>query len=181
MPSQVHRLFFALRPDPAERGEIARAAAGLKAVQHIRGHWLDLAKLHLTVQFLGDFLSTDEIVRQATGAAASLHVAPFEFTLDRVATFPRRFHPPCVLRCAPESEAPLQELARELGTALRTAGLGAHLETRPYVPHLTIAYARSGLPEPIAIEPIIWRAWAIDLVDSHGGQHVQIGRWPLRA
>jgi len=179
--ARVHRLFFALHPDAAALDAVGRAIEKAKTAPDIRGRWLAPEKLHVTLQFLGDFVSADAIVSRARGAAANLRVAPFEFTFDRVATLPRRFHPPCVLRCAPGSEAPLQELSRELGAALRAAGLGEYVEARPYVPHLTIAYAQSALPEPIAIEPIVCHARTICLIDSHGGQHVQIGDWPLRA
>jgi len=180
MASQVHRLFFALKPDAAAAEAIARTVEMLQATQRIRGRWLPPAKLHLTVQFLGDLTAPDAIVQRARSAAESLRIAPFEFTFDRVASFSRRLNSPCVLRCAPGSEASLQELARELAVLLSAAGLGEYLETRPYVPHLTIAYAQNALPEPIAIEPIIWQACAIGLVDSHGGQHAQIDSWPLR-
>jgi len=181
MPSHVHRLFFALRPDDVVREQIVRTAAELKDAQQIRGRWLDPAKLHMTVQFLGDFINADEVVPRAIRAATSLHVAPFEFALDRAASFSRHSNSPCVLCCAPESEAPLQELARELRTLLSAAGLGEYLEMRPYVPHLTIAYARSAIAEPIPIAPIVWLPRAIALIDSHDGPHAQIGTWPLRA
>lgn len=180
MPAQAHRLFFALRPDTATLAAIVRSTEKIRAALAIRGRWLTREKLHMTVQFLGDFTAADDIVRRAEIAAASLHVAPFAFALDRVASFSRRVNPPCVLRCATESEASLQGLTRALGAALREAGLGEYLETRPYVPHLTIAYAQCVLAEPVAIEPIIWHARAIGLIDSHGGQHAQIGTWPLR-
>jgi len=176
-----HRLFFALRPDAAVLDWIVRAAAELKETQRLRGRWLDPAKLHLTVQFLGDFAAIDDIVQRARNAVANLRVADFEFTIDRVESFPRRVNPPCVLRCTPESQVLLEVLSRELGVALSAAGLGEYVETRPYMPHLTIAYAQSTLPEPIAIEPIVWHAHAISLVDSHAGQHAQIDSWPLCA
>lgn len=181
MTSQIHRLFFALFPDATVLAAIGRALERLEVTQRIRARWLQPAKLHLTVQFLGDFIAIDDIVPRARSAAATLRAASFEFTLDGVTTFPRRFNPPCVLRCAPESEPPLQELSRQLGAALRATGLGEYLEMRLYVPHLTIGYARSALIEPIAIEPIDWHAHVIGLVDSHGGQHAQLGSWPLRA
>jgi 2'-5' RNA ligase len=183
MSVQVHRLFFALRPDAAVRENITQATAQLKATQGVRARWLDPAKLHMTVQFLGDFAEPGEIVQRAQDAAASLHVASFQFTLDRVVTFARRFKPPCVLRCATAAEAPLQALWRELGAALRDCGLGAHIEQRPYIPHLTVAYAERVLPEAIAIEPISWLATELSLLESLVGPavHKELGRWPLRA
>jgi 2'-5' RNA ligase len=176
-----HRLFFALRPDAAVLDAIGRAAAEIKAAQNIRGRWLDAAKLHLTVQFLGDFASTDEIAGRAALAAAKLRFPPFEFVLDRAETFARRFSPPCVLRCAAASTEPLLMFARELGSALAAAGLSEFLQTREYVPHVTIAYAKSQLHEAVAIAPIGWCAQDFCLIDSVGGTHHEIGRWPLRS
>jgi 2'-5' RNA ligase len=181
MPAQIHRLFFALRPDAALLEDIERATRKLKAACHVRGRWLKPEKLHVTVQFLGDFPAVDGVVARACEGAVNVRCAPFEFTLDRVDTFPRRFNPPCVLRCAPASEEPLQVFARELANALAAAGLAEHLETRAYVPHLTVAYADSELPKPMEIAPICWQAHDFYLVDSSGGAHHAIARWPLRA
>jgi 2'-5' RNA ligase len=176
-----HRLFFALRPDAAVLDAIGRAIAELKAAQTIRGRWLDPEKLHLTLQFLGDFATADEIAGRAAPAAAKLRFPPFEFQLDRAETFARRFNPPCVLRCAATSAEPLQVFARELGSALAAAGLSEFLQTREYVPHVTIAYAQSQLREVVVIAPIFWRAHDFSLVESVGGVHHEIGRWPLRS
>ena len=148
----------------------------------IRGRWLAEEKLHLTLQFLGDFAAAEEIVKCAIGAAESLRAAPFEFMLDRAETFPRRFNPPCVLRCSETSAAPLRALSQRLGDALGAAGLAEHLETRPYVPHVTVAYAERALHEGIAVGPIVWPTHEFALIDSLVGTsvHNEIARWPLR-
>jgi 2'-5' RNA ligase len=87
-----------------------------------------------------------------------------------------------VLGCAAQSEQHLRSFQCELGQALHAAGLGEHLEKRPYVPHLTIAYAEDVLAQPIAISPIVWKAGAFALMDSLVGQstHAEIEHWPLR-
>lgn len=180
MRAQNHRLFFALRPDAELLEKIARATQDLQASQLIHGRWLEPEKLHLTAQFLGDFLSPDEVIARAREGAGTVRCAPFEFVLDRVETFPRRFNLPCVLRCAPPSEESLREFARELADALAAAGLGEHLETRAYVPHLTIAYVDRELPKPMAIAPIRGQLCDFRLIDSSGGAYREIARWPLR-
>jgi len=182
MGTQVHRLFFALLPDAALSAEIERSVVAIKAGGLVHGHWVKASKRHLTLQFLGDFFDPDDAIARSRRAGASVRRAPFEFTLNRAATFPRRFNPPCVLRCAVESESDLRSFQAELGMALRVAGLGEHLQRQPYLPHLTIAYAKSALADS-AIEPIIWKADSFALMDSHVGQstHEQIERWPLRA
>jgi len=181
MPAQIHRLFFALRPDATLLAEIERSVQALKTSGCVRGRWLQPEKLHMTVQFLGDFAVADDIARLASHAAAGLHFAAFEFVLDRAETFPRKFNPPCVLRCAENAEAALQHFAHELGAALAAAGLAEFLESRAYVPHVTIAYAERELPKPVALAPILWRAQEFCLIDSVGGAHNEIARWPLHA
>lgn len=162
------------------REELISTVAKLKTAC-IRGRWLAAEKFHLTLQFLGDFVGADEIVRRAIGAAECLRFAPFDFVLDRAESFPRRFNPPCVLRCAEASVAPLCALSQQLADALGAAGLAEHLETRPYMPHVTVAYLERDLREPIVIEPIGWHAHEFALIDSSGGAHRELGRWPLRA
>ena len=183
MQRQIHRLFFALRPEAQLLSTIESAVATVRTAATLRGRWQAAEKLHLTLRFLGDFAVADDIVRRAIGAAEGIRFAPFEFALDRVESFPRRFNAPCVLRCSNESAAPLHALARELAGALSTAGLAEHHETRPYVPHVTIAYAECALSEPIVIQPIVWHARDFVLVDSRVGTsvHAEMARWPLRA
>jgi len=45
----------------------------------------------------------------------------------------------------------------------------------------TIAYAERELPKPMALAPILWRAQEFCLIDSVGGAHNEIARWPLHA
>lgn len=176
--AQSHRLFFALRPDPSLCEELNGAVAALKTAG-VRGRWLVADKLHLTLQFLGDFVAADEIVHRAIAAAERLHVAPFAFVLDRAEGFARRFNPPCVLRCADASAQPLHALSERLAQALDAAGLAEYIERRPYLPHLTVAYTKTALPGPIAIAPIVWHAREFHLLDSRSGVHRDIARWPL--
>ena len=182
MGTQVHRLFFALRPDAALLRDIEHAVDSIKAREFVHGRWLKSAKLHLTLQFLGDFIEAGDVIERARRAGASVRREPFEFTLDHVATFARRFNPPCVLRCAAESEHELRSFHDELGAALCAEGLGEHLDRRPYAPHLTIAYADNALAAPVPIEPIVWRACGFTLMDSRVGQsvHAPVETWPLR-
>ena len=183
MPAQIHRLFFALRPDAALQNAIVRVAQELRVDGRVHGRWLKPEKLHVTVQFLGDFSITAQVIAQARAGAGNVRCAPFDFVLDRADTFPRRFNPPCVLRCASESDADLLAFALNLGEALRHAGLAEHLQARAYVPHLTIAYADDALHAPVEITPIVWHARDFCLMDSlvGSGAHAEIARWPLRA
>ena len=181
MAAGVHRLFFALRPDAGVLAELADTIAKLKATQRIRGRWLKPEKLHLTLQFLGDFVAADEVARRAQHAGDLIRANAFEFVLDRAETFAGRFNPPCVLRCSPASEPRLQACSRDLGAALAAADLAEHVDTRTYLPHVTLAYADHALAGPIAINPIIWRATEFCLLDSLIGRstHAELARWRL--
>jgi len=181
MERQVHRLFFALRPDADALRAIEQQAQTLSGASLMRGKWLSPVKYHLTVRFLGDFREADDIVVRAADAAADMRSGTFQCAFDRIASFPSRFKPPCVLRCTPDSEAALQALAAELGRALARAGLGEYLETRPYLPHLTIAYGDLALPAALPIATICWNVDSFVLIDSNAGEHRQIGCWTLRA
>ena len=76
----------------------------------------------------------------------------------------------------------MHALRQELGDALVATGLGEYLESS-FTPHLTVAYAKDALTEPIQIKPIVWKVCEFALMDSHVGQstHAEIERWPLRA
>jgi len=181
MRAQVHRLFFALKPDTATAAAIARAAEQVKATKLVHGRWPRGDKHHLTLHFLGDHAPfPDDVVARARAAAAQVVCAPFSFVLDHATSFGDRREAPCVLRCAPGSEQPLQMFHRELEAALQHVGLGEHLEHRPFAPHVTIARG-TALAKPVAVAPIVWQACAFALVDSLVGKSIydELGQWPL--
>lgn len=182
MRSELHRLFFAVRPPPDVASAIEGVAGKAKAAGLAHGHWLRAAKYHITVQFLGTFERwPDDMITRATAGAAALRFAPFEIVLDRIASFRGRRQAPCVLRCAADSEAVLQAFWRELNGALANAGLDVTAEQK-FVPHLTLAYADRIVPEEIPIEPLVWVAGEFLLIASHVGTSIRepLGSWQLR-
>ena len=178
MISQMHRLFFAIFPDPPALASIGRVAARLQAEKVLRGRWMATAKYHVTARFLGDHGDPAAVIARARAAAAQVRAAPFDITFDRIVTFRGRHQSPCVLRCTSESDAAIEALWRGLGGAssvTRAEAVGR------FVPHLTIAYADRMLDAPIAIEPVVTRIESFALVDSHHAQHEALARWPLTA
>jgi 2'-5' RNA ligase len=180
MAPAAHRLFFAIIPGAEALRSISRVALEVREARTIRGSWIEPERYHLTLQFLGDFQEPDAIIATAIAAAQQLRFAPVDFLLDRVATFGGRFRAPCVLRCSRESDAHALALWRLQGDALKAAGFDGDTQRR-FKPHVTIAYGDQALAEPMAIEPIAWRAEEFVLVDSATGRgrHDVIGRWPL--
>lgn len=182
VPAEVHRLFFALLPDEATRERLAQAADALKTAHPaLRARWVNPARYHATLHFLGDHASLRrDVVDAAVVAANKLRVAPFEWVLREVASFHGR-QPPCVLR-GPEVPEPLQRLWQELGRALVLGGQGRHVE-RGFTPHVTLAYSFGTLLQAAPIEPLAWRVGEVALVHSVVGRsgYQVLANWPLHA
>ena len=178
--TEVHRLFFALMPDAATRAQLVRTADALKASHHeLRARWVNPARYHATLHFLGDHsMLRPDIVAAAKAAAGSIRTAPFEWQLDHAAGFHGR-QPPCVLRSSVIPE-PLQQLWQDLRRALLLAAQGGHLE-RTFTPHVTLAYSHAMLLQSTAIEPVSWRVDEIALIHGVVGQPQQqvLARWSL--
>lgn len=180
--AEIHRLFFALLPDAGARERVAALAQACR-VHHpeLRARWVDPARYHATLHFLGDHaaLRTD-VVDAVIAAAARVRSAAFEWTPDTLASFRGR-EPPCVLR-GEHTPVPLQQLWQTLGLELARVGQAAHRE-REFTPHVTLGYGRSALPQPVAVEPVDWPVREFALVHHVVGQgvHRVLARWPLAA
>ncbi|QSX76122.1 RNA 2',3'-cyclic phosphodiesterase [Lysobacter arenosi] len=175
---QMHRLFFALWPDDALRHSIDEEAARIERELSPGGRRLNAARLHMTLQFLGDFASLPPaLLDGACAAAAQIRVSPFALELDCAGSF--RGSNVCWLGPT-ATPAGLQELWDSLGIALRQH----EVPLRPapaFSPHVTIQRnVRRHLPvTPIA--PLSWPVHDFVLVDSQSGQPYRIiERWPLR-
>lgn len=177
-PVEVHRLFFALLPDAATRGQFVGVAAALKA-NHcaLRARWVKPTRYHATLDFLGDYAELQpEIVAAAKGAADTVRGTPFAWTLDYVSSF-RGHQPPCVLRSSVMPE-PLQRLWTDLRLALARAGLSGQAE-RGFTPHVTLAYSQGIRIDDTPIEPIVWPLREFALIHNLVGQgdYRVLGRW----
>jgi len=176
----MHRLFFAIFPDPAALQAIEDVAANLRKARTIRGRWTEPAKYHITARFLGDFSETAEtVMNRAKAAAAQVRATAFEMTLDRITTLRGRYQVPCVLRCSARSEPAVEALWHGLGAALSLTPEQEQTQRR-FLPHLTIAYCDRMLDQPLGIGPIVSRIDEFALVDSYQSTHVVHGRWPLQ-
>ena len=178
--AELHRLFFALLPDPDTRAALGQAADALRAGQpQLRARWVQPDRYHATLHFMGDHAALrPDIVAAASAAADRVHASAFEWTLDSAASFRGR-EPPCVL-LASEVPAPLRQLWQALGQALALAGQGRHGQ-HAFAPHVTLGYARAALGQSLAVAPVAWpvREFAlIHHVVGHGPYRV-LGRWPL--
>ena len=180
--ASVHRLFFALWPDDELRRRIADATSRLQHGHDPGGRRIGQHRYHLTLQFLGDHAALPPtLVEQASTAAASVRVPPFELTLDRAGSFRNRAIP-WWLGCEAVPVG-LQRLWDELGLALAKSGVRVR-SGKALVPHVTVLRdARRPLPPTPVEPPLRWPVDSFVLIHSELGArnaYTEMGRWTLR-
>lgn len=175
-PDGRRRLFLALWPDDGLRGRLRDLLERELPVRSGRPE--PVANLHITLVFIGDVAG--DRVSAIEQAVASVPGAAFELSLERVGYWER----PRILWLGPrEVPAVLFSLVRDLRVALETCGIPP--ETRPYLPHMTLARKVLRLPPAVAIEPLRWAVGAYSLMESvpceGRSAYRELARWPLRS
>jgi 2'-5' RNA ligase len=173
-----HRLFFALWPGESVRDRIDETAAAVARDHAPGGRRLRRDRLHLTLQFLGDFSPLPEAVTSAVvDAAARVVCDPFTLTLDHAGSF--RGSRVWWLGSG-ECPAALQALHAALGVELAAAGVAVKAHPT-FTPHVTIMRnVRTALPMT-PVDAIDWPVDEFVLIDSQPERgYVELGRWPLR-
>lgn len=165
------RLFFAL-PCPLEQ---AAAICSWRDQQTLGGRPVPQANLHLTLAFLGaqPAARLDALRHLAAGVTSD----SFELTLNRLITLGKGF----VCLAPTETPPALLHLAGSL--AERLSALGIVLDSRPYLPHLTLA-RQAPTQAQGAAATFSWRAERFVLYQSKntedGVRYQELGSWPLQ-
>ena len=104
--------------------------------------------------------------------------APFQVTLNHVATF-RGGDPPPLVLLGDEGVIGAELLHTAIHRALVTGSMAPRREPKVW-PHVSLLWDRSAIPRTF-VEPIGWTAREFVLLDSlYGeGRHEVLGRWPL--
>ncbi len=156
MASDLRRLFVALWPERREQVKLHRSSAvllpkGARAVA--------TANLHLTLRYLGPVA----VGQQACVESELAEVAgpAFSLCLDR----PGYFERPQVVWIG--SAAPPQALfALQQRVEKRLARCGFAPESRPFVPHVTVARKVQRRPRFPPFEAVTWQVRRLALVES---------------
>lgn len=173
------RLFLALLPDESVRAALARDAAGMDRSHDVDLRLVDPRRYHATLHFLGEHAGPrPDLLAAVERVAGSVHGPAFDWTLDRLRSFHGR-HPPRVL-CGSVLPEALQRLWRQWRDGLLREVPDLKLDER-FVPHVTLAYGRSVLPE-MAVTPVHWTVEELALLESRSGQrdYRRLAGWRLR-
>ena len=164
------RLFFAL-PCPPEQ---AAAICAWRDEQAFDGRAVPQDNLHMTLAFLG--AQPKDRLDALLAIADTLQGTAFDLVLDRLASIGKGFV------CLQPSATPAALLSLVEALDERLAALGEVLNSRPFLPHLTLA--RQARSRPSAPAPdFAWRAERFVLYLSRntadGPRYDELGSWPL--
>ncbi|MFM7035163.1 MAG: RNA 2',3'-cyclic phosphodiesterase [Planctomycetia bacterium] len=139
------RLFIAIDLPEAVRQRLS----GMMSVQPAGVRPVRREQMHLTLHFLGDV--GEPSAAELTTALASIRRSSFVIDLGRIGCFPspRR---PAVLWAGVLPNDALADLHAAIGDILTACGLP--VESRPFVPHVTLA----------RLSPRVPRSWVADLI-----------------
>lgn len=168
------RLFLAIDFPPALREAMFAATAPLRSAAS-RIVWVDPARLHLTLRFLGEQPETAaepiaRVLREVTSRHRVIGLA-----LAGIGAFPN-FRRPRIVWLGVERAARLELLHHELEVGL--AGLGYEVEGRPFAPHITLGRVREPLAEPVRRE-LARSARAVDFQEETVIETVELMRSEL--
>lgn len=157
MKHDTKRLFFALWPDEAVRGQLH--ALG-KTQNLAAGRPVHRADLHITLQYLGQ---TGPDQRHCAEIAASRAVGDaFSLSISQVHYWKRSRVLWAGLENTPDA---LQRLVIELAQQLQLCGIEP--EHRVYQPHITLARNIPAIVGSQAVDRISWNIREFVLLESH--------------
>jgi 2'-5' RNA ligase len=175
MPAAPHRLFFAVVPDAQAQLRLAAFATQLRAA-HPGGGWVDPARYHATLVFLGEWAGLpDAVAARASQAAAQVRVAPFAAAFGALDAFAG----PRAVWTLRGDAAPWLPLVDALHSRLDAAGVD--FDRRPFVAHVTLRRARERPASRLLDAPIAWTARGFALLHSAPGRagYATLGEWAL--
>jgi 2'-5' RNA ligase len=168
------RVFFALWPNEAVRGEFLRWAEEFR--KDCGGRVTQPANIHLTLVFLGNIPASR--LEELTSLAAGISGRAFHLEFSE----PNYFRHNRIVWAAP-TKVPeeLSGLVNTLETAIRAGGFS--FDARTYVPHATLLRSAHRSPDAGRVQNINWHVKDFVLVRSKKGMagvgYNVIARWAL--
>lgn len=179
---QLHRVFFALRPDRQARDAIGQLVAKEFRSPGLPGAWLLPDDYHISLLGVAEFEDVPEKLEAwGSAVARSMRTPPFELCADGMMRFAGSN---ALVLLFGASDSPLRQLQQRLVRSMHQNGVDIKVR-KPWLPHLTIGY-NSEVVERKPIDPIGWTAREFLLIDSPQAGHEPgvprhriVGRWPF--
>ncbi len=175
------RVFFAIWPDSDAKTRLVRLGRSLQGESGCTGRATKVENIHLTLVFVGEV----EPARLATlcrvaGEIPTSAARAFDLMIEKIGYWKHKGILYTALGSVPDE---LLDLVSTLRGAVADAGFV--LESRPYVPHVTLMRNASCPSLPELMGPIRWqvREWMLVRSEqtSDGPIYAPVGRWPLIA
>jgi RNA 2',3'-cyclic 3'-phosphodiesterase len=175
MPTNARRLFLGVPPAPGSLKEITALQQQRKQTLTAPSiSWLKGPDLHLTLHFLGAVEPEAEGVLWAALGQGGLGIRS-EQPFDCWHHFPTPQRPRVEAIGAAQAVEPLQDLWAALAVRVKEAGLT--VESRPYVPHVTLARFRN--PVPLGSPPAFSFTYSIGAVALYESVSVGPSRYRI--
>jgi len=133
----MHRLFIALDLPPTICERLTNLCQGVSGA-----NWADSSHFHLTLRFIGDV--DDVLLRDIEYTLSEITAPSFNLALKGVGYFPPRA-PAKILWVGVEAEPALMQLRKQIVASVNRLDLKP--ERRKFVPHITLARFKRGVPE----------------------------------
>ncbi len=168
------KVFFAIWPDSHVKAQLGRLAGNL---EHLCGGYRTHSlKLHLTLVFLGNILTTQ--LAHVQDIASQIKLPCFSLIIDTIEYWA---HNKIVYAGFSDNPVVLIELVKQLQDDLQRAGF--KLEQRLYIPHLTLVRNAACHQLPKLKTPIRWNINEWMLIQSvatrAGTAYSQLDSWKL--
>lgn len=171
-------LFLALVPERQVALQAADAGRQIARQYGLSGNPRPHDLLHVSLNGIGKYPDMpDDIVFAVSAAMATVKVPPFEVNFDRALYFAGANA--VVLANAIRSEE-MMDLHVQLAKEMWAVGLTFTYNPR-FMPHMTVLYDETPVPEHVLAEPVRWIAREFVLIRSIIGksEYEYLDRWPL--
>jgi RNA 2',3'-cyclic 3'-phosphodiesterase len=158
---------------------MVRLAADLRERHGLKARPVAAARLHLSLNFVGNFRGppTRAVMEKAAALADRVAEPPFKITLDHVESWTN--HPQPIVLLGEEGAIGAERLHTAIHKALVVGTMAPRRE--PQIrPHVTLLWDKGTFPKTF-VEPVSWTAQEFVLLDSifGEGRHEVLGRWRL--
>lgn len=171
-------LFLALVPEREVALQAVEAGRGIAQRYGLSKSPRPHELMHVSLNGIGKYPGfPDDIVFAVSAAMATVKAAPFEVTFDRAMHFAAA--KAVVLANAIRSEE-MMDLHVQLAKEMWAIGLNFTYNPR-FMPHMTVLYDETPVPEHELAEPVRWIALEFVLIRSFIGksEYEYLDRWPL--